>query len=47
VPLLLNDYAARGALRAGQRVLLSAFGAGLSWGSTVLVWPEIQAEPIN
>lgn len=47
VPLLLNDYAARGALRPGQRVLLSAFGAGLSWGSTVLVWPDIQAEPVN
>ncbi|MFF8934594.1 beta-ketoacyl-ACP synthase III [Streptomyces paradoxus] len=47
VPLLLNDYAARGALQPGQRVLLSAFGAGLSWGSTVLVWPDIQAEPVN
>ncbi|MEU3771964.1 beta-ketoacyl-ACP synthase III [Streptomyces sp. NPDC032472] len=47
VPLLLNDYAARGELKAGQRVLLSAFGAGLSWGSTVLVWPEIHAEPVD
>ncbi|MBQ0986521.1 ketoacyl-ACP synthase III [Streptomyces sp. F63] len=47
VPLLLNDYAARGELRAGQRVLLSAFGAGLSWGSTVLVWPGIPAEPVG
>ncbi|MER5933613.1 beta-ketoacyl-ACP synthase III [Streptomyces sp. NPDC002054] len=47
VPLLLNDYAARGDLKAGQRVLLSAFGAGLSWGSTVLVWPDIPAEPVD
>ncbi|MGW0608829.1 beta-ketoacyl-ACP synthase III [Streptomyces sp. NPDC002640] len=47
VPLLLNDYAARGDLRAGQRVLLSAFGAGLSWGSTTLVWPELRAEPVD
>ncbi|MFC8360785.1 beta-ketoacyl-ACP synthase III [Streptomyces griseorubiginosus] len=47
VPLLLNDYAARGELKAGQRVLLCAFGAGLSWGSTTLVWPEIQAEPVD
>ncbi len=46
VPLLLNDYAARGDLKAGQRVLLSAFGAGLSWGSTVLVWPDVRAEPV-
>ncbi|MDT0465763.1 beta-ketoacyl-ACP synthase III [Streptomyces gibsoniae] len=47
VPLLLNDYAARGDLRANQRVLLSAFGAGLSWGSATLLWPDIQAEPVN
>jgi 3-oxoacyl-[acyl-carrier-protein] synthase III len=47
VPLLLNDYAARGDLKAGQRVLLSAFGAGLSWGSTTLLWPDIEAEPVN
>ncbi|MEU6807496.1 beta-ketoacyl-ACP synthase III [Streptomyces sp. NPDC046831] len=47
VPLLLNDYAARGDLKAGQRVLLSAFGAGLSWGSTTLVWPEIKAEAVD
>ncbi|MFE6525597.1 beta-ketoacyl-ACP synthase III [Streptomyces sp. NPDC057794] len=47
VPLLLNDYAAGGALRPGHRVLLSAFGAGLSWGSTVLVWPDVKAEPVD
>ncbi|OKK14738.1 3-oxoacyl-ACP synthase [Streptomyces sp. CB00455] len=47
VPLLLNDYAARGDLKPGQRVLLCAFGAGLSWGSTVLVWPDIHAEPVE
>ncbi|MER7794336.1 beta-ketoacyl-ACP synthase III [Streptomyces sp. NPDC097640] len=47
VPLLLNDYAARGDLEAGQRVLLSAFGAGLSWGSTTLHWPDIQAQPVD
>ncbi|NJQ01286.1 ketoacyl-ACP synthase III [Streptomyces sp. PLAI1-29] len=47
VPLLLNDLAARGDLRAGQRVLLSAFGAGLSWGSATLVWPGLRAEPVD
>ncbi|MER6138788.1 beta-ketoacyl-ACP synthase III [Streptomyces sparsogenes] len=47
VPLLLNDYAARGRLAPGQRVLLSAFGAGLSWGSTTLLWPDVEAEPVN
>ncbi|MFB7947251.1 beta-ketoacyl-ACP synthase III [Kitasatospora phosalacinea] len=47
VPLLLNDIAARGDLRPGDRVLLSAFGAGLSWGSTVLVWPDVVADPVS
>ena len=32
-----------GELRAGQRVLLGAFGGGLTWGSTVLRWPDIEA----
>ncbi|AIZ32117.1 ketoacyl-ACP synthase III [Pseudomonas parafulva] len=41
IPLLLNDLALRGDLQAGQRVLVSAFGAGLSWGSTVLRWPQL------
>ena len=25
-----------------HRVLLTAFGAGLTWGSTVLTWPEVK-----
>jgi uncharacterized protein with PIN domain len=32
-----------GELRLGQRVLLTSFGAGLSWGSTLLVWPDLTA----
>ncbi|MDX3457438.1 ketoacyl-ACP synthase III [Streptomyces sp. ME02-8801-2C] len=47
VPLLLNDIAHTGALRPGHRVLLSAFGAGLSWGSTVLTWPDIPVEAVR
>lgn len=42
IPLALADASRDGELRAGQRVLLSAFGAGLTWGSTVLTWPNIQ-----
>jgi 3-oxoacyl-[acyl-carrier-protein] synthase-3 len=41
IPILLNDAAHRGDLKPGDRVLMSAFGAGLSWGSTVLTWPDI------
>ncbi|WP_306321409.1 MULTISPECIES: beta-ketoacyl-ACP synthase III [unclassified Streptomyces] len=46
IPLLLIDAAVRGNLTAGDKVLLSAFGAGLSWGSTTLTWPEIHVEEV-
>jgi 3-oxoacyl-[acyl-carrier-protein] synthase-3 len=39
IPLALADAHAQGQLRPGDRVLLTAFGAGLAWGSTVLTWP--------
>ena len=41
VGLLLNELAVRKELVPGQRVLMSAFGAGLSWGSTTFTWPDI------
>ncbi|WP_411978644.1 beta-ketoacyl-ACP synthase 3 [Streptomyces sp. N50] len=34
------DHDAR--LRAGSRVLVTAFGAGLTWGSTILTWTRTQ-----
>jgi len=43
VPLALTSACESGELRAGQRVLLGAFGGGLTWGSTVLRWPDIEA----
>ena len=36
-----------GELRPGDRVLLSAFGGGLTWGSTVLRWPELRVRLTN
>ena len=30
----------------GDRVLVSAFGAGLTWGSTVLRWPALRCDPL-
>ena len=36
IPLALADAAAEGRLRPGARVLLTAFGAGLSWASCLL-----------
>ncbi|WP_208416929.1 beta-ketoacyl-ACP synthase III [Saccharomonospora amisosensis] len=41
IPLAMADAAADGTLQKGDRVLLSAFGAGLTWGSTVLRWPDV------
>ena len=43
IPLALVYAARSGALRAGHRVLLTAFGGGLTWGSTVLRWPDVTA----
>ncbi len=45
MPLLLAEAAAAGKLRPGRRVLLAAFGGGLAWGATTLVWPEVTALP--
>ena len=38
IPLALADARANGVLRPGQRLLLTAFGGGLTWGSCVLTW---------
>ncbi|MER7165659.1 beta-ketoacyl-ACP synthase III [Micromonospora sp. NPDC000207] len=41
IPLLLAEEAAAGRLASGDRVLLAAFGGGLTWGATTLTWPEL------
>jgi 3-oxoacyl-[acyl-carrier-protein] synthase-3 len=43
IPVLLAQAAADGSLLPGHRVLLTAFGGGLAWGSTTLVWPDVTA----
>lgn len=47
IPLLLNDLVARGSLTPGHRVLIGAFGAGLSWGSTVIIWPSLRTSGVE
>ncbi|MEV7596086.1 beta-ketoacyl-ACP synthase III [Kitasatospora sp. NPDC089797] len=47
IPLALTDAAAEGRLAPGQRVLLTAFGGGLSWGSAALSWPDIKVAGIE
>jgi 3-oxoacyl-[acyl-carrier-protein] synthase III len=41
IPLALADAVSRDELHAGERVLLTAFGGGLAWGSTTLYWPKL------
>ncbi|QHA07613.1 beta-ketoacyl-ACP synthase III [Streptomyces broussonetiae] len=43
IPLALADTAARQAFRPGDRLLLTAFGGGLTWGSCLLTWPALPA----
>ncbi len=38
IPLALAQAKRAGQLREGARVLLGAFGAGVSWGATVIEW---------
>ncbi|WP_340561673.1 beta-ketoacyl-ACP synthase III [Streptomyces sp. GSL17-111] len=41
IPLLLSQAAQDGTLTPGHRVLMTAFGGGLTWGATTVVWPDL------
>jgi 3-oxoacyl-[acyl-carrier-protein] synthase-3 len=43
IPLALAHAQAAGMLSPGDRLALTAFGGGLTWGSTTLTWPYIAA----
>ena len=47
IPLLLTEVAHAGRLAVGDRILMPAFGAGLSWGSAVLTWPDIAVDRVG
>jgi 3-oxoacyl-[acyl-carrier-protein] synthase-3 len=47
VPLALHDALRAGRLRPEQRVLLTAFGGGLTWGAAALTWPHPAAGQRN
>jgi 3-oxoacyl-[acyl-carrier-protein] synthase-3 len=44
IPLALSGGMADGLIKPGSVVLLTAFGAGLAWGSTVMTWPDIAVQ---
>ena len=38
IPILLDEQNRSGALKKGSKLVLSGFGAGLTWGAAVLEW---------
>lgn len=38
VPILLDEMNRSGSLKPGDRIVMSGFGAGLTWGATLLEW---------
>jgi 3-oxoacyl-[acyl-carrier-protein] synthase-3 len=45
IPILLSQAAADGSLTPDDRVLLTAFGGGLTWGATTMTWPLLKLSP--
>lgn len=41
IPLALADAAETGRLRPGDRIVLTAFGAGLTWAAAAMTWPDL------
>ena len=38
IPVLLDELNRSGQLKRGDRLVLSGFGAGLTYGASVIVW---------
>ncbi|MBR3646729.1 MAG: ketoacyl-ACP synthase III [Lachnospiraceae bacterium] len=38
IPILLDELARTGKIHSGDRVVMSGFGAGLTWGATYFTW---------
>ena len=38
IPLLLDEMNRKGRLAPGDKIVLSGFGAGLTWGATLVEW---------
>jgi 3-oxoacyl-[acyl-carrier-protein] synthase-3 len=47
LPIALSVALSEGRLEPGQRVLLAAFGGGLTWGASVLEWSAQPAARLN
>lgn len=38
IPILLDEMNRRGELKSGQKLVLAGFGAGLTWGASIVEW---------
>lgn len=38
IPLLLNEMVEQNMLKTGDKIILSGFGAGMTWGAVLLTW---------
>lgn len=38
IPILLDEMNRKGRLKAGQKIALAGFGAGLTWGAAIVPW---------
>jgi 3-oxoacyl-[acyl-carrier-protein] synthase-3 len=38
IPIALDEALVTGRIRTGDYILMEAFGAGLTWGSTLVKW---------
>jgi 3-oxoacyl-[acyl-carrier-protein] synthase-3 len=42
IPVALSDAHDHGSLRPGEKVVLTAFGGGATWGAATLTWPDLR-----
>lgn len=38
IPLLLDDMVKKGMLKTGDKIIISGFGAGMTWGAALMEW---------
>lgn len=38
IPILLDELNRKGILKSGQKIVMAGFGAGLTWGASILKW---------
>ena len=38
IPILLDEMNQKGLLKRGMKIIISGFGAGLSWGASLVEW---------